>query len=161
MTLPVVCESICVSVTHEQQAKFLTVLGNTGNVVRACREAETYPMAVYRLRKSDPEFAAAWDEAHEAAGDVLEAEAVRRATEGWDEPVFYQGVATGTVRKFSDALLSLLLRGAKPEKYRDRLSADVTQRGNPALLTDDELDDKILEAAQRIQAKRGESADDV
>src|SRR5690606_18484748 len=81
----------------------------------------------YRLRKEDPDFAAAWDEAMEQASDALEVEARRRAIEGWDEPVFYQGMETGMVRKFSDTLLIFLLKGARPEKYRDRI--DHTTKG--------------------------------
>ena len=42
--------------------------------------------------------------------------------EGWEEPVgWYKGEAGGTVRRFSDTLLIFLLKGAAPEKYRERL----------------------------------------
>ena len=51
-----------------------------------------------------------------------EDEAVRRAHDGVDEPVFYQGKACGVVRKYSDTLLIFLLKGRRPEKYRDRPS---------------------------------------
>lgn len=50
-----------------------------------------------------------------------EDEAHRRAVEGWEEPVHYMGIPTSSVRKFSDPLLAMRLKGAKPSKYADRL----------------------------------------
>jgi hypothetical protein len=35
--------------------------------------------------------------------------------------VFYQGIQTATVRKYSDTLLIFLLKGRKPERYRERV----------------------------------------
>lgn len=83
-------------------------------------------MFVYEQRRADELFAAAWDDALDQASDLLEKEARRRAHDGWDEPVFgslgnNQGSGEiGTVRKYSDTLLIFLLKGARPEKYRDR-----------------------------------------
>jgi hypothetical protein len=42
---------------------------------------------------------------------MLEAEARRRAVQGWDEPVFHQGRKVGTIRKYSDRMLEILLKG--------------------------------------------------
>ena len=36
-----------------------------------------------------------------------------------NEPVFYHGQVCGTVRKYSDTLLIFLLKGARPDKFRD------------------------------------------
>ena len=56
------------------------------------------------------------------AGDILEAEAHRRAVEGVEEPVgWYKGQAGGTVRRYSDVLLMFLLKGVLPERYKDRI----------------------------------------
>lgn len=65
--------------------------------------------ALYNLRESDPEFAAAWDDAIEQGADALEDEAVRRALSS------------------SDTLLIFLLKGARPDKYRER--TDVQHSG--------------------------------
>ena len=43
--------------------------------------------------------------------DTMRAEAYRRSVVGYEEPVFYQGVRTDTVRKFSDSLLQFTLMG--------------------------------------------------
>ena len=53
---------------------------------------------------------------------MLEAEAYRRAVEGWVEPVgWYKGKAGGTVRRYSDTLLIFTLKGLLPDRYRDRV----------------------------------------
>ncbi len=57
---------------------------------------------------------------------ALEDEARRRAYDGWLEPVFHKGVKVGTVRKFSDTLLIVLLKAHKPEKYRENIKMDVS-----------------------------------
>jgi hypothetical protein len=46
-----------------------------------------------------------------------EAEADRRAMEGWDEPIVWRGEVTGEIRRYSDRLLELQLRAGDPEKY--------------------------------------------
>lgn len=51
----------------------------TPNVVGACRLAGVQRQAVYALRNTDPEFAAAWDEAIESAVDDLVADVWKRA----------------------------------------------------------------------------------
>ena len=105
---------------------FLAALAETGNVRRACEAAGVARSRAYELRDSDEAFALDWLRAQEEAADLLEEEARRRAVEGVDEPVFGsmgQGQGSGqvgTVRKYSDTLLIFLMKGANPEKYRDR-----------------------------------------
>jgi hypothetical protein len=62
----------------------------------------------------------AWDDAVEVGTQRLEDEAIRRATEGWEEPVYQRGELVGHVRRYSDALLMFLLRGRRPEVYGER-----------------------------------------
>jgi hypothetical protein len=124
---------------------FLAVFAESGNVRLACEAAHIERSTAYRLRSSDVDFAAEWEQAQEQAADLLEQEARRRAHDGWDEPVFGslgQGQGSGeigTVRKYSDTLLIFLLKGVRPEKYRER--ADVKHSGHidVSRLSDDEL----------------------
>jgi hypothetical protein len=124
---------------------FLAVLAETGNVSEAVKATTVSRRFVYDERGRNAEFAAEWDDALDQAGDVMEREALRRAVEGWNEPVFGsmgQGLGSGqvgTVRKYSDTLLIFLLKGARPEKFRER--ADVRHSGkiDVSKLSDDEL----------------------
>ena len=98
---------------------FLSALAQYGNVTRAADEAG-WNRCLYRKRQADPAFARAWDEAAAIGVAALEDEARRRAYEGWDEPVWHKGEECGTVRKFSDTLLIVLLKAHMPEKYQER-----------------------------------------
>ncbi len=79
----------------------------------------------YALRERDPEFAKAWDEAIDEGVEEVEAEAHRRAVEGVDKPITYQGQITATYRDFSDTLRIFLLKAHRPEKYRKRSEVKV------------------------------------
>lgn len=101
---------------------------------------------MYGWRQADAEFAAKWDEVVEAGTEELEEEARRRAFRGVDEPVFYQGDECGSIRKYSDTLLIFLLKGRRPEKYRENVRTEITGKdGGPVRfvkaedLSDDEL----------------------
>ncbi len=101
---------------------FLGVLAATGNVSAACRAAGISRQDAYQVRSRHPDFGERWAEALADAADSVEAEAWRRAVEGYDEPVFYHGEPTGhVIRRYSDGLLALLLKGLKPERYGDSL----------------------------------------
>lgn len=119
--------------TTKKLGQFLEQLSTNGNVTVSAEACNLARRTLYDLRSTDPEFAAAWDAAMEQAADHLEAEARRRAVDGWDEPVFYQGEQAGLVRKFSDTLLIFLLKGARPEKFRDRQQHEHTGPGGEPL----------------------------
>jgi len=106
--------------TPEKEAKFLEALSDTCNVSDACRIASVARSTAYERRDEDTEFAKGWDRSVRIGAETLEDEAFRRARDGVDEPVFYQGAVCGTVKKYSDTLLIFLLKGAKPVKYRER-----------------------------------------
>lgn len=108
--------------TPKKREKFLGSLREAGNVTLAAEAVGVDRSTVYKWRKQDAEFSAQWDDAVEEAADRLEAEARRRAYEGVDEPVFYHGEACGVVRKYSDSLMMFLLRGVRPEKYRENVN---------------------------------------
>lgn len=91
-----------------------------GHVGRAAKSIGVSRRHLYRIRESDPEFRAAWIEAIEIGTGALEDEAVRRAMQGIDKPIFQGGRKVGTVREYSDTLLMFLLRARNPEKYSDR-----------------------------------------
>ena len=106
----------------KKRQAFLAALAETANVLKSSELTKIARRMAYDWRAADPDFADAWERALDIGADALEDEAVRRAVEGVDEPVFYQGEAVGVVRKYSDTLLIFLLKGRRPEKYRDRLS---------------------------------------
>lgn len=113
----------------QKRAAFLAALESTGNVCAACKSSKVSRPTVYRWRDADADFAKAWTKALDRGTDALEDEAVRRASEGTLKPVFQGGRKVGQIREFSDTLLIFLLKGRRPEKYKDRVSTTIG--GNP------------------------------
>jgi hypothetical protein len=108
----------------------LAELRECGNIGAACEKAQIGRTTFYDHKRDDPKFAEQVAEALEDAGDVLEREAFRRAVEGIDEPVFGSlgnnsgSGEIGTIRKYSDTLLIFLLKGTKPDKFRERYAVE-------------------------------------
>lgn len=125
--------------TAEKEIAFLAALAATCNVSKACTAAGVGRMTVYEWRKEYPDFAERWDEAMRIGAEALEDEAKRRAFDGVDEPVFFQGVATDTVRKYSDTLAIFLLKGAMPEKYRENSKIELSGHLAVNDMSDDEI----------------------
>ena len=125
-----------------KRAAFLAAYRETGNVKLAAEAAQISRSAHYRW-VAEPDYAEEFEQAKRDAVDVLEAEARRRAVTGVLEPVgWYKGEAGGTVRRYSDTLLIFLLKGAAPEKYRERLEV----RGAIAKLDFGRMTDEQLAA---------------
>lgn len=135
--------------TPQKITRFLTVLAETGNVRTAASHATVSTVTLYARRKTHPAFATAWDDALASAMDlVLEPEATRRAVVGVLEPIYYQGAKVGTVRKYSDRLLIFLLKGGKPEKYKE-----VREDRQHVTLTV-QLEDRLTKALSQMEATR-------
>jgi hypothetical protein len=103
-----------------KQNAFLKAYRTLGTITASAHIAGVERMAHYHWLKDDKSYPAKWAEAQEAAVDSLEQEAIKRARDGWDEPVYQGGKLVGTIKKRSDTLLIFLLKGASPEKYRER-----------------------------------------
>lgn len=114
------------------RAAFLASLEETASVTKTCEVTGTPRRTAYNWRNSDAKFATAWDEAVDRGCDILEDEAVRRAYDGTLKPVFHQGEVCGHIREYSDTLLIFLLKGRRPERYRDRAAVEHTGKdGGP------------------------------
>src|SRR5207249_1300280 len=100
---------------------FVAALRDCGVVRYACTATGVPHTSAYRARVQDEGFRRDWAEALEEACDLLEAEAHRRAVEGVGVPVFHKGEICGHVRTYSDTLLIFLLKGYRPERFRDRV----------------------------------------
>lgn len=110
----------------EWKGVFLKYLAVNGNIKEACEKAGVSRPTVYDLREKDPEFARAWEVAHQEALDGLE-------QVGWER-----------ARMTSDRLLEFFLKRWRPE-YREKYSADLNVSGG--LKHETEL---VLEQRQRF-----------
>lgn len=102
---------------HAWREAFLKALRKRHTVSEACAKTGANRSTVYRLRESDPDFRAEWDAAVGETVELLEKKLFERAVDGWDEPVFHQGVRCGVVRKFSPTLMIFALKCWNPRRY--------------------------------------------
>jgi hypothetical protein len=105
--------------------KFLKRLAETCNVSDAARVAGIARSIAYDWKAADSAFEQAWNEAIETARDALEAEARRRAVEGWKEPIFQGGRQVGEIHRYSDRMLEVLLKGHRPQFREKGVEVDV------------------------------------
>lgn len=121
-------------------------LADCGNITKSCEKIGISRVTPYLWRDKDEEFKKAWEEAEWIAAGLLEEEARRRALEGWDEPVYQGGDLIGTIRKYSDTLAIFLLKGLKPERYREKFAHELTGPGGGPV----KIEDARSEIARRI-----------
>jgi hypothetical protein len=142
-----------------RKAAFLAAFSITGRLANAARAAKIERDMHYRWMQNDPDYPEAFAAAKAKAAQSWEDEAIRRAVEGVYEPNIHKGEfvypllgyakkvdpETGEsktdfdqpifgkkplgVMKHSDRLLEFLLRGNKPDTYRERGSVEVTGAG--------------------------------
>ena len=139
------------AISPKARERFLEALA-AGWAVRHAASLTTYSFQRwYELREADEEFAAAWSEAIEQGTQRIEDEALRRAVDGWDEPVFQKGELVGHVRRYSDAILALLLRARRPETYREGAIVDMSTTVHQLhIAPDPEQSARMLEKLQAV-----------
>jgi len=126
---------------------FLAALRELPVIAHACKAVDIERSTAWRARQNDEAFAEAWDAAMEDGIDRAEQEAFRRGVVGFEEPVIDKGRLAYryeryldddgaehyrlmlddqgqpiplTVRKHSDALLGLVLKGRRKSVYAER-----------------------------------------
>lgn len=93
-------------ILHPQKRAVLRAFIQTHHVSNSCAQAGISREMHYHWLRTDPDYKDAFAEAREMAGDLLEDVATQRAI--------------GTQEGWSDTLLIFLLKGAKPETYKER-----------------------------------------
>lgn len=101
-------------------ALFFTELARTCNVTASAATVGVSRQHVHHKRRTNKEFAKRWEDAMQQATDALEAEARKRAMEGYKRPVYQRGELVGYEPCYSDALMNTLLKAHRPEKFRDK-----------------------------------------
>lgn len=142
--------------TVRRDNRFFDALERGLGVTESARVAGYARRSVYEYRDKDTEFAARWQDAVQNHIETMEMEADRRALEGVEEPVYYQGKECGRVRKFSDNLLMFRLKALNPEVYRERteninnVQGKIDHTHKLAEMPDDELDKRIEELERKF-----------
>jgi hypothetical protein len=158
-----------------KKVHFLRAFAQRGIILDGCEAAGVSRGAISVWRADDEWFDELFLAAMDESADVLEREAFRRAVTGIDEPVIYRGLPTMvqdantgeqrnlTVKRYSDQLLTVMLKARKPDTYRENVSAKVEHTGQTGvLIVPGPIDAKTwAEQAAAQQAKfAGNTGDD-
>ena len=136
----------------EAKLTIIRVLSMKGNVREATDSAGVHRSQAYEWKHSDEMFSDAWEDSLEEAADRIEQEMWRRAIEGTDYPVIYQGEITDTYKQYSDSLLTLLAKGNRASKYKERTEVS-TPPGQPLELKAETKADVICNILSMIHNK--------
>ena len=164
------------AVRHAKKRRVLAGISNTANVLLSCQMAEISRESHYHWLKTDELYRAAFNVAMDRGIDALEAEVTRRAFDGVLKPVYNCGkravdvktddkgqvvlkdgkpiAIPASIREYSDPLAMFILRGRRPERYRDRISmdnrfVDAAGQDRPFLLSDA---DRLIAEADKEEA---------
>lgn len=164
---------------------FVEALRHMPVVRAACDAAGVERSTAYRARDTDEDFAKAWDAAMEDGIDKAEQEAYRRAVEGWHEPVIDKGRlawayervvdedgheqykpvldANGqpvplTVRKHSDAMLSLVLKGRRKAVFAERTEVTGAD-GGPVNMDSSARAARVAQLMALANARKSDNSD--
>lgn len=163
---------------------FLAALRTMPVVQYACDAVGIERCTAYRARQSDKDFAEAWEDAMEAGIDRAEQEAFRRGVQGFEEPVIYQGIVSTTalrdakgemvrdgngdlvmvpltVRKHSDGLLSLVLKGRRKKVYADRTELTGADGGALAMTDETARAARLSQLLALAQARKAGAAPEI
>jgi hypothetical protein len=121
------------------RARWLCVYAMSASKVMACRAARVgHSTADYHL-KNDPDFAAQAEAAKAHAVELLHARCFQRALEGDIEPIYWQGIVVGHVRKFDSRLQIEMLRAWKPDRFKaPGTQVNVAARNDVFVLTEEQ-----------------------
>lgn len=124
--------------TPEVAKSICEVLAQGWSITRAAKTHNIGYSTIHHWRDKYPEFDDACAVAIKQGTERIEDEAVRRAVEGVERPVFGnlgEGQGTGVVghvTEYSDQLMSLILKGRFHERYgRDRVVVSGDPDGDP------------------------------
>lgn len=109
-------------VTEEERAAFLEyVEKHPSSSIREAAEHVGRRRWEFRALLGEEEFEAAYLEARGRDPEAIRAEIRRRAIDGVEEPVYYQGDVVGQVTRYSDSLLAKLAEAHLPEFQKNTL----------------------------------------
>lgn len=96
---------------------FEALTNNYGVLGKACDAAGVHEQAVKTRAKNSPTFKMMLEAAVRMVNDVMEYEAMRRALEPAERPVFQRGELVGVIREWDNKHLQWMLERRMPEKY--------------------------------------------
>lgn len=135
-------------IRHPKKRAYLIAFAKCGQVGKAAKSAGIDRHTPKEWCETDPDFELAYEDAKESYAEILEAEAVKRATKGvmrykFDrrgEPLIDPRTGKPYVeREFSDTLLIFMLKGLKPKTYRENVKTELSGENGAPIETKTEI----------------------
>ena len=141
-----------------EQARFLERVSFGDTALEAAKYSQIDRVTVEDW-KADPSFMYRLGLALEDAADLLEAEAVRRARDGFEKGVYHKGEKVDTETQYSDSLMVFLLKGRRNAVFGDRVDVNADVRHTSILTVLHALPAvrRALEGAKDVPAIEGEA----
>jgi hypothetical protein len=141
--------------------RFLAALALSRSLIFACRGAKVSINTVRNHRRWDPDFEAQCQAAEEYAIQLLHDVTMKSAIEGECEPVFWQGIQVGHIKKVDNRLRIEMLRAYMPKVFKTpgtKIDINQAVQSNTFVVGREEREQLIQlrrEALERIAAKKG------
>lgn len=110
-------------VINRRQRAFLVGYVRSLGIRSAARLSGVSRQSHYEWMRGDPLYREHFHRARTILADAAEEEVCRRAYHGYDTPVVYRGEIKGYYKSYSDSLAMFMLKGLRPEVYRDSAGA--------------------------------------
>lgn len=143
---------------------FLSALEDTGVISKACVSANISRKTVWMKRRDDKQFQERFEDSLKSGALLLEAEAIRRASEGLIRKKFTKAGApiidpeTGeqyVEHEYSDSLLLAMLRRHFPDQYRDKpAETHITTNVQNIVLFSEDKRKELQARITRLEAPR-------
>jgi hypothetical protein len=141
--------------------RFLAILALSKAPLMAARAAGVAINTVRKHRAADPDFELQYEEAEEHALQLLHDVMMKSAIEGECEPVFWQGIQVGHIKKFDNRLRIEMLRAHMPQTFKtpgSKVEVNTGTTQNNMFVVNLEEQDALIalrrQALEKIQAQR-------
>jgi hypothetical protein len=131
-----------------------------GDLLEACKLARVNYRQVCLWRDADPETAAVLRDAQMMGWATLENAAYKRAVEGVDRDVYYQGEVVGTEKHYSDGLLTQMLKARVPAYSSDDGAASRSMTVNVAIMPRADSYEQWVQQREKMLMPTASIADD-
>lgn len=138
--------------------RFLATVALTRSVTIGCRAAKIAFASMQHHRKCDEEFDGQVEAAKAHAVSLLHDVAFKRALEGDCEPIFWQGIPVGHVKKYDGRLQIEMLRAHKPDRFKTPGTQPAIINNQNTFVVDPALADAMINARQEALEQMGRAA---
>jgi len=123
----------------EWRPRFLALLSLSRSTPLAARGAKVSPQVVWYHRRNDRDFDEQCGAAEEHAIQLVHDACFKSVVEGDLEPIYWQGIQVGHVRKFDSRLRVEFLRAYMPDRFKTAgVNVNIGAKGDLFILTEEQ-----------------------